>query len=224
MEDTIRFGKVSNIDYAAGKMEVAYEDREDSVTDMLGMLSNREYQTPKVGDIVAVIHNSNGAEEGIVLGTHWSDTNPPPEGEEKLYRKDYDEEPGKCMTRYDGQKEEFLFHTDGEVITEIKKDRTETVEQNQKSTVKGDATLEVKGKLTVKVGSCTVTIQGGTVEIKGGAKLSMSAPTISIDGSTVNITGGGGDAKIAGISLVNHTHKYTAPLHQSGLAETIKPT
>ena len=128
------------------------------------------------------------------------------------------------MTRYDGQKEEFLFHTDGEVITEIKKDRTETVEQNQKSTVKGDATLEVKGKLTVKVGSCTVTIQGGTVEIKGGAKLSMSAPTISIDGSTVNITGGGGDAKIAGISLVNHTHKYTAPLHQSGLAETIKPT
>lgn len=40
MEDTIRFGKVSNIDYAAGKMEIAYEDREDSVTDMLGMLSN----------------------------------------------------------------------------------------------------------------------------------------------------------------------------------------
>lgn len=83
MEDTIRFGKVSNIDYAAGKMEVAYEDREDSVTDMLGMLSNREYQMPKVGDIVAVIHNSNGAEEGIVLGTHWSDTNPPPEGRRK---------------------------------------------------------------------------------------------------------------------------------------------
>ena len=76
----------------------------------------------------------------------------------------------------------------------------------------------------MKVGSCTVTIQGGTVEIKGGAKLSLSAPTISIDGSTVNITGGGGDAKIAGISLVNHTHKYTVPLHPSGLAETVKPT
>lgn len=128
------------------------------------------------------------------------------------------------MTRYDGQKEEFLFHTDGEVITEIKKNRTETVEQNQKSTVKGDATLEVKGKLTVKVGSCTVAIQGGTVEIKGGAKLSMSTPTISIDGSTVNITGGGGDGK----DRWNQSGKSYPQIHcaaaPSGLAETVKPT
>ena len=40
MEDTIRFGKVSNIDYAAGKMEVAYEDREDSVTDCRAEISS----------------------------------------------------------------------------------------------------------------------------------------------------------------------------------------
>lgn len=224
MEDVIRFGKVSGIDYATGKMEIAYEDREDSVTDKFGMLSNREYNMPKVGDVVAVVHNSNGAEEGIVLGTHWSDTNKPPEGAEKLYRKDFDEEPGKCMTRYDGQKEEFLFHTDGEAKTEIKKNLTETVEQDQSSTVKGDAILEVKGKLTVKVGSCTVTIQGGSVEIKGGSQISMNAPTVSIEGGTVNINGGGGDAKISGISLVNHTHDYVAPLHPSGTAKTVKPT
>lgn len=87
-----------------------------------------------------------------------------------------------------------------------------------------DAELEVKGKLTVKVGSCTVTIQGGTVEIKGGATLSISAPTVSIDGSTVNITGGGGDVQVAGISLINHTHKYTAPVHAAGEADTAKPT
>ena len=34
MADTIRFGKVSNIDYETGCMEITYEDRGDSVTDL----------------------------------------------------------------------------------------------------------------------------------------------------------------------------------------------
>ena len=82
----------------------------------------------------------------------------------------------------------------------------------------------MKGKLTVKAGSCTVTIQGGNITIQGGSQIRMTAPTISIEGGTVNINGGGGDAVISGISLVNHTHKYTAPLHASGTADTTKPT
>lgn len=35
MADTIRFGKVSNIDYETGCMEITYEDRGDSVTDRI---------------------------------------------------------------------------------------------------------------------------------------------------------------------------------------------
>lgn len=71
MADTIRFGKVSNINYETGCMEIVYEDREDSVTDMIPMLANAGYKMPKVGDIVAVAHNSNGSEEGVVMGTVW---------------------------------------------------------------------------------------------------------------------------------------------------------
>ena len=66
MADSIRFGKVSNINYKTGCMEVTYEDREDSVTDMIPMLANAGYKMPKVGDTVAVAHNSNGEEEGTV--------------------------------------------------------------------------------------------------------------------------------------------------------------
>lgn len=214
MADSIRFGKVSNIDYETGCMEVTYEDREDSVTDMLPMLANDRYKMPKVGETVVTAHNSNGEEEGVVLGTTWGENEKPPQGEQNFFRQDFDDEPGKCFIRYDGEKAEF--HNEGDTKSETKKNKSEKIE--------GNAELEVKGKLTIKVGSCTVTIQGDTVEIEGGAKLSMSAQAISIDGGTVNITGGGGDAKIAGISLVNHTHKYTAPLHPSGLAETVKPT
>ena len=72
MADTIRFGKVSNIDYETGCMEITYEDRGDSVTDMIPMLANAGYKMPQVGETVAVAHNSNGEEEGIVLGTVWA--------------------------------------------------------------------------------------------------------------------------------------------------------
>ena len=214
MADTIRFGKVSNIDYETGCMEITYEDRGDSVTDMIPMLANAGYKMPQVGETVAVAHNSNGEEEGIVLGTVWGEKTKPPQGKQNFFRQDFDDEPGKCYFRYDGESAEF--HNEGDTHSETKKNKTEKIE--------GDAELEVKGKLTVKVGSCTVTIQGGTVEIKGGATLSISAPTVSIDGSTVNITGGGGDVQVAGISLINHTHKYTAPVHAAGEADTAKAT
>lgn len=214
MEDSIRFGKVSNINYKTGCMEVTYEDREDSVTDMIPMLANAGYKMPKVGDTVVVAHNSNGEEEGVVLGTTWGENENPPEGAQNLYRQDFDDKPGKCYLRYDGEKAEF--YNEGNTKSETKKNKAEKIE--------GDAELEVKGKLTVKVGSCTVTIQGGNVTIQGGSQISMNAPTITIDGGTVNINGGGGDAVISGISLVNHTHKYTAPLHASGTADTTKPT
>ena len=75
MADTIRFGKVSNIDYETGCMEITYEDRGDSVTDMIPMLANAGYKMPQVGETVAVAHNSNGEEEGIVLGTIWGREN-----------------------------------------------------------------------------------------------------------------------------------------------------
>lgn len=178
------------------------------------MLANAGYKMPQVGETVAVAHNSNGEEEGIVLGTVWGEKTKPPQGKQNFFRQDFDDEPGKCYFRYDGESAEF--HNEGDTHSETKKNKTEKIE--------GDAELEVKGKLTVKVGSCTVTIQGGTVEIKGGATLSISAPTVSIDGSTVNITGGGGDVQVAGISLINHTHKYTAPVHAAGEADTAKPT
>lgn len=214
MADSIRFGKVSNINYETGCMEVTYEDREDSVTDMIPMLANAGYKMPKVGETVVVAHNSNGEEEGVVLGTAWGENEKPPQGKQNFYRKDFDDETGKCYIRYDGEKAEF--YNEGDTKSETKKNKAEKIE--------GDAELEVKGKLTVKVGNCTVTIQGGNVTIQGGSQISMNAPTITIDGGTVNINGGGGDAVISGISLVNHTHKYTAPLHASGVADTTKPT
>lgn len=241
MSDMVRFGRVSKIIAASGRMEVVYEDREDSVTDEIGMISNRCFCLPKVGDIVAVLHNANGAEEGMVLGTLWNDENPPPEGKEKLFREDMDQEPGICFRRWDANKKEYHLQTEGDETREVKKgqdikvkesrkvevgkDLTETVKGSVQRQVVGDSTLQVdgssvttvegelilnvNGSLTIQVGECSVKIGGGSIVV--------NAPAVKIDGS-------GGDVNVNGVSLANHTHKYSAPLHPQGVVESAAPT
>ena len=65
--EIFRVGKVSSIDYAAGLVRVVYPDKDNSVTAPLPMLCT-EYNMPKVGDPVMVLHLSNGTEAGLVLG------------------------------------------------------------------------------------------------------------------------------------------------------------
>lgn len=50
---TIRLGKISSINYTAGKARVVYEDRDDSVTSELPFLA-LQYNIPKVDDLVVV--------------------------------------------------------------------------------------------------------------------------------------------------------------------------
>lgn len=101
MADAIRVGKISSVDYAAGTVHVAYPDKDGSVTANLPLLSD-EYRMPEVGDMVLVLHLSNGAEAGVVLGRYWSRNNTPPEGVAGLYRKDLSRIPGEAVIRYDG--------------------------------------------------------------------------------------------------------------------------
>ena len=83
MSSEVRFGNVSSIDYEAGKCEVTYPDRDDTVTEMVPFLSNGEYQTPEVDDLVLVLHPGESPEDAVVVGTVWNEKNKPPEGKVK---------------------------------------------------------------------------------------------------------------------------------------------
>ena len=225
MSAEIRVGKVSSIDYPSGMVRVTYPDMDDDVTRLIPLFSS-EYAMPPVGALVAVVHLSNGAEAGVVLGRPWSAKLTPPEGFEGLYRKDFDLTPGQCYFRYDAAGPESLFHNEGDSAVEIqgsqdtwiKGDRTAAIDGSADTTVKGDATITVSGKLTLQVGGCTVQIDGSSVSVTAASAVSLNAPTLSlegttvqINGATVNITGGAGDCAIMGKSLVNHTHNSAAP-------------
>lgn len=87
MTEIIRVGRVSSIDYAKGLVSVTYPDKDSSVTKPLPMLS-AAYNMPNVGDQVLVLHLSNGAEAGLVLGRYWNDKNMPKENGAGLFRID----------------------------------------------------------------------------------------------------------------------------------------
>lgn len=168
-----------------GTIEVAYEDRDGSVTDEICVVSNALYRMPVVGAMVCVLHNSDSQEMGTCIGTFWNEDNKPVGGKKQRYRYDYNDKKGKAFEQYDGDSGDYEEKIDGNA--------KETIGKNLDFTVGGDVTFKV-GASTVKV------CQSGTIEITG--------TTVKITGATVNISGGSGDCKINGVSLVNHKHEH----------------
>lgn len=190
MSSEVRLGNVSSIDYENGLCEVTYPDRDDTVTEMVPMLSNREYRMPEVDDLVVVLHPGDSPEDAVILGTIWNEKIKPVEGKEKVFRKEYCNEDGKAYRKFDANVKELLDFVDGKKILKAK-------------------------SLEIKIGSATVTIsESGSVkvdspagiEIKASGELKLSATTLTASAATVNITGGGGDVTVSGKSLVKHTH------------------
>lgn len=187
----VRVGYVSSIDYENGFCEVHYPDRDDTVTEKVPFLSNREYRMPEVEDMVAVLHPGDSPEDAVVLGTIYNEKLKPPEGKKGVFRKEFSNKDGQAYRKFDANSKELTDHVDGKHILEAK-------------------------SLEIKVGGATVTIsESGAVTVnstagitlKAAGTLELSASTITASAGTVNITGGGGDVVVSGKSLVNHTHK-----------------
>lgn len=149
MENVIRVGKVSAIDYQAGMVRVVYHDKDDSVTRPIPMLS-LEYKMPEIGDQVLVVHLSNGTEAGVVLGRPWSDKNRPPESGAGLYRKDLGRAIGEAVIRY----------LDGALTIQV-----DVAHFTGDVTIKGD--LKIAGDLTV-AGRITANEVAAAVDVVGG--------------------------------------------------------
>lgn len=77
-----RIGYVSSIDYENALCEVHYPDRDDTVTEKVPFISNREYRMPEVEDLVAVMHPGDSPEDAVVLGTIWNEKKQTGRGQE----------------------------------------------------------------------------------------------------------------------------------------------
>ena len=87
MDDLIRIGRVSTVNYKAGTAKVVYRDRDDMVTGELPMLSS-EYLMPKPDDMVLVLHLKNAPSRGVIVGPIYNDDNRPGINGKNKYCKD----------------------------------------------------------------------------------------------------------------------------------------
>lgn len=93
MNDCVRVGKVSSIDYQKGYLQVTYPDRNDIVSKSLPCLNFSEnYKMPKIGDMVLVNLLPNSQSDGVVIGKFFTDENVPVEFGENIFYKKLDDE------------------------------------------------------------------------------------------------------------------------------------
>ena len=108
----IRTGKATSIDYKNEMVKILYPDKDGAVTKALPYLSmNGEYKMPKKGEHVLVLHLSNGAEAGVVLGPYWNEAVNSELTGEDIYRKEFSNTAGKAYMQHQNGKLEMCADT-----------------------------------------------------------------------------------------------------------------
>lgn len=164
----LRIGKLSSIDYPKGKASVTYEDLNDSTTATFSFLA-WQYWMPKEGDQVLVAHLSNGTCAAVILGPVWHDGHRPPEGQEELYRKDYNRKYGDAYQRYDHKALEYLESITGTYDIKTTKDFTLTVNDTTVIKVKADGSINITAPSGITITTPQITVTGDV--IAGGVSL-----------------------------------------------------
>jgi hypothetical protein len=105
---TIRLGKISSINYTAGKARVVYEDRDQSVTSELPFLA-WQYHMPKVNDLVVVACFSNGTVSGVILGPIFGVANTPHNGGEGIFRQEMSNTKNQAVITYSEKTKKLII-------------------------------------------------------------------------------------------------------------------
>ena len=155
----VRVGYVSSIDYENGLCEVHYPDRDDTVTEMVPFLSNREYRTPEAEDMVLVLHPGDSPEDAVVMGTIWNEKIKPAEGKKGIYRKEFSNKDGQAYRKFDANAKELTDHVDGATVT---------ISESGAVTVNSPAGITIKAAGTLELSASTITASAGMVNITGG--------------------------------------------------------
>ena len=128
MENMIRIGKISTIDYERGMASVVYPDRNNEPSPDFPFFSTI-YEMPKADDMVVVILLPNSASRGFILGVPWSNVNIPLETGKGIFCKHFSD---GAYVRYNANTREM------EVSAEQVKIKSLTVEE---LTVSGNAKI-----------------------------------------------------------------------------------
>ena len=116
----IRIGRVSSVNYVEGSIDVVFPDEEDTVYQDCALLSE-QYRMPKANEMVTVIFqtNSQGADQGYVIGIPFSAENLPEEYGKEVYFKRFSP---KAYEYYDPDTETLHLYAPHVVVHNLKEE------------------------------------------------------------------------------------------------------
>jgi phage baseplate assembly protein V len=196
--DVVKFGTVSEADYAGARVRVTIGDEDDDdghlVTGWLPMAGgraggDRDWHPLETGERVMVLSEGGELQNGIVMPAGlYSDDNPAPGDKAGLWRKQFSDD-GKI--EYDRESGEFLVDAKSKATVKVS-DTTAVVEDGTITLKVSDTTITVTdGKIAFAVGDTKLEITSGGAVFTGG--------TVKHDGKAIDkthvhlgVTAGGG--------------------------------
>lgn len=122
MNDAIRVGRISSIDYKSGCADVCFKGEEDVIYSDLPFLAF-EYKMPRINDLVLVVAQKYAQKKsGFIIGPYFNDENKPEVSGKDYFFKRFSD---TAYIKYDADKDELEI-TAGKVV--IKNLKTENVE------------------------------------------------------------------------------------------------
>ncbi len=196
LNNFIKIGEVSSVDYAKGTARVVFDD-EDSLVSydlpvrQINTIANKDYAMPDVGEDALCVFLPSGEEEGFIIGSWYAGAVAPPSGFSKDKRLTVFSDGSSFY--YDRAAHEFKAQIGDTKITidrigvEVDAPKNVVVNSGQSVTVKGGQNVVVEG--------------GSNVIVKGGSLIALNAPTVTLTMGNTTMNLNGSSAEIVASNL-----------------------
>ncbi len=131
MEQIVRIGKISTIDYARGTASVVYTDRNNEPSPNFPFFSFA-YEMPKADDTVVVLLLPNSTTKGFILGVPWSGAKIPDESGQGVFYKKFSD---GASVKYNAKTKQMEVTAGRIVMKNVKADSVEVAGQLEAGTV-----------------------------------------------------------------------------------------
>lgn len=138
MNDAIRVGRISSIDYKAGCADVCFKGEEDVIYSDLPFLAF-EYKMPRVNDLVLVVAQKYAQNKsGFIIGPYFNDENKPEVSGKDYFFKRFS---NTAYIKYDAAKDEIEIIAGKVVMKNLKVENLEAENLTAKTAKITSATI-----------------------------------------------------------------------------------
>lgn len=216
LNNLIRIGKVSSVNYQKGTARVYFPDDDGIVSYDLPVLhrnalKNKDYNMPDIDERVLCLFLSSGVETGFILGSIYTDIVPTPESTGDKRTVVFED--GSRFS-YDRKTHQFDGQIEGTTIKANRQDIEINTPHDVKVTTANNVEVTAANAVTI-TGTNNVTVNTKTAIVNAETAYTLNTQTATLNAPAITLNG---DVAVTGkmivavdviadrISLVNHTH------------------